>query len=167
MALNFKGVPYTTTWLEYPDIAPTLSSKGIPAQAGMFPYSCPTAQFPDGNYVVDSLEIAKTLDKLYPEKPMYIDSDTVKEVQEQFPKMWGALSPAIFVQVPRNLLNPPSAEYFERTRHERFGMSLAEYDAQQGGDKAWQKAEPEIKNMAVLLKKNGGPFFMGKTREFC
>lgn len=29
IVLNYKAIPYTTSWTEYPDIAPTLSPLGV------------------------------------------------------------------------------------------------------------------------------------------
>lgn len=53
MALNYKKLPYTTEWVEYPDIAPKFKQLGIPPNERdpKFQYSCPAARMPDGQYV--------------------------------------------------------------------------------------------------------------------
>jgi len=63
-------------------------------------------------------------------------------------------------------LNPSSKEYFERTRHERLGKPLAQIAQESGGEEAWMAAIPELKELGALLKAEGGPFVMGKTRMF-
>ena len=67
--------------------------------------------------------------------------------------------------VPRNLLNECSREYFERTRRERLGMSLSEFMEKEGGEDAWVKSTPGLKELGDLIEKEGGPFVMGKTGE--
>lgn len=65
---------------------------------------------------------------------------------------------------PRNILNPRSAEYFEQTRKEQFGMSLDEFEKSVPEDQVWQNATKALGEVAQLLKEDpSGPFFMGKT----
>ncbi len=68
-ALNFKGIPYKTEWLEYPDIKATLSAKESPPLDGSdgFPYTIPAVGLPDGRFVMNSRPIADELEKLKPE----------------------------------------------------------------------------------------------------
>ena len=72
--------------------------------------------------------------------------------------------PARMHLVPK-ILNERSVEYFERTRAEAYGKSLQELAKTDGGEKAWTEALPGIKALGELLKKEGGPYFMGKTRK--
>jgi hypothetical protein len=37
--------------------------------------------------------------------------------------------------------------------------------AEEGGEEAWIQSLPGMKAMGELLEKEGGPFFMGSTRE--
>lgn len=69
--------------------------------------------------------------------------------------------------MPSNLLNPPSKEYFERTREARLGMSLEQLAKESGGEEAWLAAVPGLKELGALIKGNGGPFVMGEIRKFC
>lgn len=166
MALNFKDIAYHTEWVEYPDIAPKFKALGIlPNPEGTVPntYTIPTVRLGSGTYVVDSKQIAFELEKLQPEPSLHLESPLWEQAQQAVMKVWTALIPVIMPQVPRNLLNPTSMEYFERTRSERFGMPLDELEETKGGDKAWAAAQEPIRQLTDLLKANEGPYFMGET----
>ena len=75
------------------------------------------------------------------------------------------LRAVILPLIPRNILREPSAEYFERTREERFGMPLAQFEKEQGGNKGWEGATPYLKETGDILRAEGGPFLLGKTGE--
>lgn len=67
--------------------------------------------------------------------------------------------------MPAQLLNPPSAEYFKRTREIRFNTTLEALlnDPEHGGDKAWEAARPHIQALAALYREDtSGPFLRGK-----
>lgn len=163
LILNFKGIPYKTEWLEYPDIAPTLKSFGIPpSEPPCTAYTSPTIRISD-KYVMDSRKIADVLEKEYPSPSLHLDSPILKKVEELAPQCITALVPVYIPRAPRYVLNPPSAEYFDRTRAARFGMPLSQLENEKGGESAWKIAEPKWKELGTLLKAEGGPFFMGKT----
>ncbi|KAB8336784.1 hypothetical protein FH972_021093 [Carpinus fangiana] len=72
-ALNLKGVPYRTEWLEMPDIAPLREKLGVPANRTLpdgTPYhTLPVIQdLSTGEIIGDSFEIALYLDRVYPER---------------------------------------------------------------------------------------------------
>ncbi|CEF78782.1 unnamed protein product [Fusarium graminearum] len=71
LALNFKGVPYTTTWVAMTDIAKTRISLNVPAGRkfadGKDFYTLPIMQDPTtGALLGDSFDIALYLNKTYP-----------------------------------------------------------------------------------------------------
>ena len=163
LVLNLKGIPYKTEWLEYPVIAPTLESFGIPPNGpSAMPYTCPTIRISD-QYVMDSRKIADVLEKEHPSPSLHLDSPVLKQVEELSPQCTMALAPVFLPRIPRCALNPSSAEYFNRTRTTRYGMTLPELEKEKGGESAWKAAEPKWKELGALLKAEGGPFFMGKT----
>ena len=45
-------------------------------------------------------------------------------------------------------------------------MPLSQLEKEEGGDKAWEKAEPLFKELGDWLRANGGPFLLGKTGKF-
>lgn len=163
LILNFKGLPYKTEWIEYPDLAPTFKSFGIPPnEPPASAYTSPTIRVSD-KYVMESRKIADVLEREYPSPPLHLDSPILKKVEELAPECIMSIGPILLPRVPRQFLNPPSAEYFERTRAEKFGMTLSQLEVERGGESAWKAAEPKWKELGALLKAEGGPFFMGKT----
>ncbi|KAF8588673.1 hypothetical protein K439DRAFT_1233675, partial [Ramaria rubella] len=76
--LNYKGIPYKTTWVSYPDIEPTLKKLGC-SPTGTKPddpskpfYTLPAIiDTSNGTQVViaDSLAIAEYLEAKYPDRP--------------------------------------------------------------------------------------------------
>ncbi|EKG14574.1 Glutathione S-transferase [Macrophomina phaseolina MS6] len=159
MALNYKGIDYKTEWLEYPDVAPTLRATGLPPNKadGTAAYTIPTVRFPDGTYVMDSWEIAKEIEKRYPQNSLRLDSEPIPALAGVFAPLAGVLLPL----VPRHVLTEKSQPYFNETRKERFGMSLDDYEKEKGGDQAWEAAKEPIAELATVLKKNDGPYILG------
>jgi hypothetical protein len=109
--LNFKGLPFKTEWLEYPDIKPTLIKLGV-APSSTLPdgspfYTLPVISDPnkvtaDGKPTIvgDSQVIAEYLDKQYPSKEALIPEDTktfLTKFQEDFFKNVVAPGVPIFV----------------------------------------------------------------------
>ncbi|KAJ0314581.1 hypothetical protein Brms1b_006736 [Colletotrichum noveboracense] len=167
LALNFKGVDYKTEWLEYPDIAGRLEAAGLKGDPDQIrPFTCPTVQFPDGTYIMNSKKIIPRIEADYPEPPLYHDADLCQEALKHIAPVWDALAPILLPVAPREILNERSAEYFWRTRKEFLGMSLDEFGEKNGGEKAWEKAKKPIKDAAALLNKTEGPFFLGDTVSY-
>ncbi|KAF2768550.1 hypothetical protein EJ03DRAFT_375235 [Teratosphaeria nubilosa] len=169
-ALNFKGLSYKTQWVEYPDIEPLFKSFGIPPNDPNinpnYPYSIPAAHFPDGKYIMDSLAIAKQLERIQPSPSLQLDNGYVDKTQKAVLAVLGALAPVAMPRVPELLLNPPSANYFNRTREKRFGMPLPELAKSEKAQNAWNEAEEPIRALVGLLKENGGSYVAGKEASF-
>lgn len=109
------------------------------------------------------------LEEKYPNPPLHLDSPVLAQIEALMPKvLMPTMNPVLMPRVPRNILNPPSAAYFLRTRAERFGMPLDEFEkSEKGGDMAWASAEPGFQKLAELLTKNpDGPFFLGATVSY-
>ena len=165
MVLNYKNIPYKTEFIEYPDVAPTLKSFGLPPNEDSTPYTIPTIRDANGKYIMDSRKIVVELEKQYPEPSLHLDSPLLAKVEELFRKAIRPLMAVILPRVPRNILREPSAEYFERTREERLGMPLAQLEKELGGNKGWEEATPYLKETGDILRAEGGPFLLGKTGE--
>ena len=171
LVLNYKAIPYKTTWLEYPSIAPTFTALGIPPNDPALnptPYSIPAVRLPDGRYIMDSLAIATEIEKLHPEKPLRLDAQVLGEVMAVVPEVMGPMRGVVMPGSAAKLLNPESKAYFEETREKRFGMPLEELARKEGGDEAYEKARPAFRKLGELLEKNGkgGPFFLGEEASF-
>ncbi|KAI2469524.1 putative glutathione S-transferase [Annulohypoxylon bovei var. microspora] len=160
--LNYKGLPYKTEWVEYPDIKPKFQDHLPKADA----YTIPTVVLPDGTWVTESLEIAKVLEKKHPEPSLHLDSPYIAKIFEQLTNMRNPIGPVFIPGVLFNLLNEASQDYFRTTREEAVGKTMEEY-AKEGGASAWETAAPCVQKVTALLKENSeGPFFEGKTIGF-
>lgn len=115
--------------------------------------------------MMDSWPIAHEIEKRYPTPSLHLDDPIVVKVRDKIGSLLGPLAPQWLPKVPRVLLNKPSADYFKLTREESFGMPLSQIEEEQGGEKNWEDVQKPAKEMADLLKKNGGPFFLGNTGE--
>lgn len=162
LVLNYKGIPYKTEWLEYPDLEPTFKSFGIPPNAEGSAYSIPTIRIGD-KYVVDSAKIAAELEKQYPSPSLHLGSPALLKVQQLMPKCVEGLKGLFMPKVPSAILNQASVPFWVEKREKRFGMSLAQLEKEQGGEAAWERSTPTIKEFGSILKAEGGPFVLGKT----
>ena len=164
--LNFKGIPYTTEWIEYPDIALKLKSLGISPNESFPHYSVPTVHFHDPNVVVmDSVNIARELEKRHPTPSLQVDAPEREDAERRRAEVFKALFPVMGSQIVETFLNPQSREYFERTRAGLFGMPLAELAKVKGCDAAWEAARDPIRHLVELITAKGGPFVLGETRK--
>ncbi|KAF7322483.1 hypothetical protein HMN09_00026700 [Mycena chlorophos] len=137
-ALNFKGLEYTTKWLEYPEIEDACKAIG----------GKPTRNKPDGTplytlpmihdlntgaVITDSFEIAVYLDKTYPAPeypPLMPPNSGGFGLIAAFDAAMGPLLAEVFPFAfpgTHALFNPPSADYFRREREPKLGMTLEEY----------------------------------------
>lgn len=168
-ALNYKNIQYKTEWIEYPDLAPKLSSYGVSKNEGpgaYTDYSAPAAKL-DGTWIMDSRKIAEALDKYQPEPKLHMDrADEIDKTLEVVLELFGKLRPEVMPRIPI-MLNPRSAEYFEETRAKRFGMPLSELAKSDGaGEQAWKNAEPSVKKLVEILKEKPGAFVLGDEVSF-
>ncbi|CBX92527.1 hypothetical protein IAQ61_006078 [Plenodomus lingam] len=164
MVLNYKSIPYRTHFLEYPDLAPTLLSLGIPPNPKSTPgyaadYTSPAVRYADGTYGMDSWPIAHTLETQYPEPSLHLEDPIVVQVRDAIMQLFVPLRAHLIPKVP-GVLSERSQEYFYRTRRERFGRPLQEVGAE-AGEAEWETARKPAEMMGDMLRRNGGPFFLG------
>lgn len=133
----------------------------LPPNKSGIPYTIPTAILADGTWIADSANIARAVEKLYPEPPLHLDSPYWARVEQIGSKVVQSIVPLCYSRVPVNILNDASVEYWYTTRRQRLGMSVQEYEEKNGGEAAYAGAEPHLKEMTQVLKENDGPFFMG------
>lgn len=171
--LNFKGVPYRTEWVEYPDIEGLCKKHGIPHTSskgdGSPYYTLPAIHDPStGLYISDSFLIAEYLEKTYPDRPSLFP-DFTPGFQATFdqllrttvlPGLWNFILPATYEK-----LNPASKESFRRAREvENDGKTFKELMPK--GDEAvaqWGSFREGLAEVGVLYESSGGPFLMGQT----
>ncbi|KZS96514.1 hypothetical protein SISNIDRAFT_407213 [Sistotremastrum niveocremeum HHB9708] len=167
-ALNFKGLPHKTHWVEYPDIEQTM--KGIGAAPtdkrddGSDHYTCPVISDPTSGtapaVVSDSWDIALYLDKAYPSAPLLFPKGTVILQEVYIQKLNQlVLSPVmrLLISFMPTHLNPHSAEYFTRTREEWVGKKIDDFcPAGPEREKALDQMKEGLGKLAGLLDKYDG-----------
>jgi glutathione S-transferase len=177
MVLNYKGIPYTQSWVSYPDIAALLKSLDVPPhKASTPPYTLPAITHkgaikanPEGA-LMDSESIAVYLDELYPEPPLFPSGDASYTILIAVRKILALISPSIRSLIIPNVvghLDPRGQEYFERTRAVAFGKPLSEVRPkdEEGLVALWEVLEKESEPLIKMLKgREGkkGPFLEGE-----
>ncbi|TFY74217.1 hypothetical protein EWM64_g9796 [Hericium alpestre] len=170
IALNMKGVPYKTIWVDYCDIEPLSLKLDAPpstTRAGAPLYTLPLIQDPStGATVVDSFAIAKYLDATYPGGITLVPEGT-----DAFQTMFIDVLPSLLTQHLLLLhitriapsLNPHSEDYFRRAREMHFGNPLAEIAPVSTHEALWKQAFEGFSHVHGWLNANGEckVFFMG------
>ena len=183
-ALNFKNVPYTQSWVSYPDIAPLMKSFGVPPNGtGMppkgtgMPYTLPaivhkpSIKSNPAGAMMDSLPIVQHLDKLYPSPPLFPSGDASYALVLAVGKIASLMAPCfrnLVIPLVAGGLDPRGQEYFIRTRTEAYGKPLSEVRPtdEKTLTELWQLVETESATLLSMLKgREGkkGPFFEGET----
>ena len=172
-ALNFKGIPYKTEWVDYPDIEPLCKNLGIPPTSknadGSDRYTLPAIHDPStGVYISDSMLIAEYLEKTYPDTPQLFPHHTIA-LQTMFEVAFGGSLDALWsfiILATSAKLRPRGAEYYRRTREKAFGKPIE--DIAPTGDAAiaqWAKFKDGLGKVDEWYAKSGGdgPFLLGET----
>ncbi|KAI0754888.1 hypothetical protein C8Q80DRAFT_1266425 [Daedaleopsis nitida] len=166
-ALNIKGIPYETFWVELPDIAPLCEKLGA-APGGVRPdtgaplHTLPLINDPNtGATVADSAAIVRYLDKTYPypsasRAPALIpaETDALHGAFKQaimavvFPNIPGVLLPALHAR-----LNAASQGYFLQTRAEWFGK-MEEFREPARHARHWEGMQRGFHTIAGWLEGN-------------
>jgi len=143
LSLSFKGVPFTTQWISYPDITPTFSHL-ITSDKPVV--TLPMIKLPNGVLVADSWDIAVYLETTYNTKPSLFHGNKASHFFFQQYVSNILLGPLRVLALPKVplILDERSAEYFNRTREAKFGASL----------EVWRKQNPqphldELKNKLI------------------
>jgi glutathione S-transferase len=176
--------------VHHPDITPTFEILGIPGNeswphhtlvslAGRFALvftrhhsddffhfhrEQPIVNIPGHGLVQDSGEIAKALEAKYPTPPIHLSDGTVQAAIELTNKLAGACFFFLLPKVPVRLLQDYDAQYYYHTREKQFGKSLKQIEAETDQAKVMANVNQIAKEVVALLNKQGGPFFLGKTR---
>lgn len=111
---------------------------------------------------MDSKKIAAALEEAFPHPSLHLDSEYLPQMYNFVTDCQKYLTPFWMPSVPARILNPVSAEYFNRTRLVRVGKPLEEL-AKEATPEQWEKSRPHFEKVASLLKTNDGPFVLGGT----
>jgi len=186
-ALNYKGLPYHTEWIEYPDIKSHCIDIGAsPSEiepSGEPYYSLPVIYDPNtSETITDSFQIALYLDRQYPEMPKLFPVPNTESLSYGFLTAMGKnfrapLYPMILAGVCE-CLNERSAVYFRETREANYvPKTLEEVSYGKGKDseeykKLWNDLEKglqrlgEIMDFSVPQEGKRGPYVMGDTLSY-
>jgi glutathione S-transferase len=108
---------------------------------------------------MDSSHIAQLLETQYPSPKMHLESPYIERVRDAIFKTFRSLSPELLKEIA-SILNPRSAEYFERTRSKKFQVSSLEaFSKEKGGEAMWEAAKEPLEEIRGLLHEKEGPFF--------
>ncbi|KAI2080652.1 hypothetical protein LOZ36_006436 [Ophidiomyces ophidiicola] len=178
LVLNFKRIPYSQSFVSYPDIAPLLQSLGVPPLENQaLPYTLPAivdSSTGTRHALNDSLPIALHLDAAFPapaHPPLFPTSASYPlavAVLELITAVTIKQIPILMPKVPA-YLDPRGQEYFLRTRAERFGKPLAEVAAHGAElERVWHDVSGGLARLATMLRgvpgqSKTGPFFEGNT----
>ncbi|TFK84411.1 hypothetical protein K466DRAFT_588954 [Polyporus arcularius HHB13444] len=177
-SLNYKGLPFKTVWVEYPDIARTCKELGI-GPTGTWPdgspmYTLPAIHDPStGTSIANSTAIARYLDATYPDTPRVIPEGT-EAFHEAFEE---ALAPTLvphllYIHFPAvyGRLNEASKAYFKAARESVLGGKMEQWSplGSETREQQWVKLEAGLGRIERWLTADGKErrFFMGDKPSF-
>ncbi|KAG0708476.1 hypothetical protein DFH29DRAFT_482797 [Suillus ampliporus] len=165
--LSYKGLPYTTVWVEFEDIPKTMKGIGASTMEGGG-YTLPVIKDPNtGLVVADSLAIAEYLDKTYPEKPVIPQGTNtlIALFEPAYCSIAHGKSYNFMLAKTFEILNDSSREYFVRTKLAFLGEmhweALEETSQQQ-----WEDLKKGLDEIDKWYQKSEGKWVMGNTFSF-
>ncbi|KAL3475929.1 hypothetical protein BJX99DRAFT_259006 [Aspergillus californicus] len=182
MVLNYKNIPYTESYISYPDIGPLLSQLSVaPHPPGLPPaaYTLPAIRHPSvmtnpEGALMDSFPIALHLDRMFPSPSIFPSGNAsyalalavARLMSNVTTKGLTLLAPGI-----ANILDPRGEEYFTRTRSLRFGKPLQQVrpQSEEETQKIIADMKTEMRPLVQMLKGQGdksGPYFEGEKPGF-
>lgn len=178
MVLNYKKIPYNSTFITHDEISPTLSALGIPVNppkpAGapgppVSPYTVPAIQLPDGTAVMDSAAIVVKLEELYPEPGLRLENGLHNEINKVLGQLMMPIMAVCYPLIQRNMLVPETVPGWTVKKEAGFGMSIEELERTKGGETAWAAAKPGFESLNRFLeehKEDEGPFVCGSRISY-
>ncbi|KAL0961291.1 hypothetical protein HGRIS_006251 [Hohenbuehelia grisea] len=172
-ALNYKKLPYETTWVEYPDIENTCKELGADPTSvrnGKSRYTFPVIHDPStGKTISDSLAIAKYLDAQYPDTPRLFPSGTMPLQLALLHALAQTVERLVVFSIPASLyiLNEVSRPFVREAREVMFGKKLEDVPpAGAEREPAWAKIREGFGTIDGWIQEGGGPFVMGDTISY-
>ncbi|KAI0258195.1 hypothetical protein BC834DRAFT_912723 [Gloeopeniophorella convolvens] len=171
LALNYKGVPYKTEWVEYPDVAALAERIGAPHTSvgsdGTLKYTAPILRnVRTGTVVSDSYKIAEALERDHPEPPLFPPGreDDIAAVDYAFNNEVSTPLVGVLLVPIHDQLNEASKSYFRKTRESAFGAPLESF----GKPEEWIAVRDTLAPIAAAADARGesDTFLVGKTETY-
>ena len=157
--MNYKGLPYRTEWVEYPDIADVSKKYGVAPTGirgdGSPRYTLPMIYDPNTeSAIAESAEIGKYLDATYPSTPKLFQDHT-HALQCGF--VDSILGPQVVMPLAMNVnpeaisLSPRSLDYIQKGIIATFGKTYPDV----GNEGHWKLAEETLGKIKGWMTMNG------------
>ncbi|KXN83380.1 hypothetical protein AN958_01517 [Leucoagaricus sp. SymC.cos] len=167
--LNYKQLPYRTIYVEFPDVPRVSKEAGIRPSSfkpdGSTNFTIPAiVDDATGVALSDSYKIAEYLDKQYPDTPKAFPPGTEALQAAFYQYFYELVKPLASIRVPLipNILNEPSAEYYNRTREVMFGRPLSQVmPVGEELEKIWEKVTMAFDLLNDWYEKSSGKFLVG------
>lgn len=112
---------------------------------------------------MDSKKIAEAIEKRYPSPSAHLDSPYQAKIEELVGPLTFTTFGLFINTVPRDILNPPSSDYWHEDRPKIVGMSCEQFEKEKGGQASIDAAKDSLQKVTALYKENSeGPFLEGK-----
>jgi hypothetical protein len=123
-------------------------------------------QLPDKRFIADSANMARTLEELFPNPPLYLNNEKVINIGSMVPDLTSPLRNEFLATVPRTIIaEERSASFFIASREKMYGCPWSDIEKQEGEGSGWAKCRPAWDELVRLLKEEEGPFFLGTKRK--
>ncbi|EPQ53556.1 hypothetical protein GLOTRDRAFT_63138 [Gloeophyllum trabeum ATCC 11539] len=169
MILNYKGVPYETIYISFPDIRPTIQKLDPNHEQYTIPF---LVDHYKRVTVVDSVEIAGYLEAQCPMTPSVLPGGIQPLCSFWYkdflhPKVLVPMLKLLLAPVCNGVLDHRGAEYWRRTREKRFGMRLEEMaGTEERWTQLWETIDPELQRIGRALRSNKHCYLLGSTPSY-
>lgn len=172
-ALAYKGIPFTTSWLQFRALSESLKALGAKPTStlpnGQGKYTVPAIRDDStGEIITESIIIAQHLDDTHPTSPKLLPPGSVERIKE-FDQAWhGQFQPALgpLTVIPiYDTLDPEDRKFFRETQESILKTTLEDFFPE---DKHPEYLDGLVKVMNSLAKDfpSNGPFFLGETFSY-
>ncbi|KAF4953663.1 hypothetical protein FSARC_12348 [Fusarium sarcochroum] len=170
LILNFKALPYSTEWLELPEISTKMQVHNlVPNAAPTSPYTIPCILLLEGEGtkgVMGSRAIARALEDRFSMPSLHLGTKGTLRIEELAEKLLIASRPLWAYLLPERILTQSSAQYYTDTRTKRFGMNLELYCATHVSQQLWNELDDICGDIGDSLAKSSGPFLRGHAPSY-
>jgi glutathione S-transferase len=180
LLLAHRSLPHERVFVSFPDIRPTLSALNVSADSNG-DFTLPALRIGDDVPIMGSLEIAEALEALVPASPTHPgvfslpgSREVARDINAAVFAPFRPLAGHVVPHTPA-ILDAHAVEFFERTRLEALGRSLATVIAEKeaAGERfeeiygsvtdKWAEAVAAHQEVAEREGRGSGPYVMGDT----